>query len=94
MPPELKAPQRSAADLEVYSLAHLPYAEAKRLALRAFERRYLAASLEKNGGSISDAARSAGIDRSNFRRLLKQYEVGEVGKKDADDGGSDDVGAA
>ena len=41
----------------------------------AFERRYLSALLEKSGHNVSSAARAAGVDRSNFRRLLKQYEV-------------------
>ena len=36
-------------EVEVFSLAHLPYAQAKRLAMRAFERRYLSALLEKSG---------------------------------------------
>ncbi|CAM3893769.1 sigma-54-dependent Fis family transcriptional regulator [Corallococcus sp. ZKHCc1 1396] len=68
------APQADSA-VEVFSLAHLPYAQAKRLAMRAFERRYLSALLEKNNHNVSSAARAAGVDRSNFRRLLKQYEV-------------------
>ena len=53
-------------------------AELRRVALqamRAFERRYLSALLEKNNQNVSSAARAAGVDRSNFRRLLKQYEV-------------------
>ena len=69
------SPQGGGGDVEVLSLAHLPYAEAKRLAMRAFERRYLSALLEKSGHNVSSAARAAGVDRSNFRRLLKQYEV-------------------
>jgi DNA-binding NtrC family response regulator len=68
-------------DVEVFSLSHLPYAQAKRLAMRAFERRYLSALLEKSGNNVSSAARAAGVDRSNFRRLLKQYEVGGRSKK-------------
>ena len=70
-----RPPRAGGGDVEVFSLAHLPYAQAKRLALRAFERRYLSALLEKNEHNISSAARAAGVDRSNFRRLLKQYEV-------------------
>ena len=52
----------------------------------AFERRYLSALLEKSTGNVSMAARAAGVDRSNFRRLLKQYEVGgrSMGSKDGD----------
>ncbi|MEW5738723.1 MAG: sigma-54 dependent transcriptional regulator [Myxococcota bacterium] len=77
LPPEVKNQrQRGSSEVEVLSLAHLPYAQAKKLAMRAFERRYLSALLEKSGNNVSEAARAAGVDRSNFRRLLKQYEVG------------------
>jgi len=76
LPPEIRNSQRSGADIEVFSLAHLPYAQAKKLAMRAFERRYLSALLDRSSNNVSMAARAAGVDRSNFRRLLKQYEVG------------------
>jgi DNA-binding NtrC family response regulator len=77
LPPDIRNQrQRGSSEVEVLSLAHLPYAQAKKLAMRAFERRYLSALLEKSGNNVSEAARAAGVDRSNFRRLLKQYEVG------------------
>ncbi len=76
LPQGLREAPGGGGDVEVLSLAHLPYAEAKRLAMRAFERRYLSALLETSGHNVSSAARAAGVDRSNFRRLLKQYEVG------------------
>ncbi len=75
LPPGFQAAPQADSAVEVFSLAHLPYAQAKRLAMRAFERRYLSALLEKNNQNVSSAARAAGVDRSNFRRLLKQYEV-------------------
>ncbi|MFT3837698.1 MAG: sigma-54 dependent transcriptional regulator [Myxococcaceae bacterium] len=75
LPPEVKEGPRVGGEVEVFSLAHLPYAQAKKLALRAFERRYLATLLEKCGNNVSSAARAAQVDRSNFRRLLKMYEV-------------------
>jgi len=75
LPPGFREAPKGGGDVEVFSLAHLPYAQAKRLAMRAFERRYLSALLEKNSYNVSSAARAAGVDRSNFRRLLKQYEV-------------------
>jgi DNA-binding NtrC family response regulator len=75
LPPGFQESPQSGSPVEVFSLAHLPYAQAKRLAMRAFERRYLTALLEKNNNNVSSAARAAGVDRSNFRRLLKQYEV-------------------
>ena len=75
LPPGFREAPKGGGDVEVFSLAHLPYAQAKRLAMRAFERRYLSALLEKNSYNVSSAARAAGVDRSNFRRLLKQYDV-------------------
>lgn len=57
--------------------------------MRAFERRYLSALLEKSNNNVSMAARAAGVDRSNFRRLLKQYEVGGRSMK-KEDGFDDD----
>jgi DNA-binding NtrC family response regulator len=84
LPPSFRQAQKGGGDVEVASLAHLPYAEAKRLAMRAFERRYLSSLLERHEDNVSSAARAAGVDRSNFRRLLKQYEVGgrSLGKPD------------
>ncbi|HEY8210711.1 MAG TPA: sigma-54 dependent transcriptional regulator [Myxococcaceae bacterium] len=76
LPPNFREAPRGGGDVEIFSLAHLPYVQAKKLAMRAFERRYLSALLEKNSNNVSSAARAAGVDRSNFRRLLKQYEVG------------------
>jgi len=40
-----------------------------------FERRYLMDALRANSGNLSSAAKQAGMDRSNFRRLLKRYGV-------------------
>jgi transcriptional regulator with GAF, ATPase, and Fis domain len=39
------------------------------------ERCYLASVMEKAGGSVSEAARLAGLDRTNFRRLLHRYGI-------------------
>ncbi|MBM4781570.1 MAG: sigma-54-dependent Fis family transcriptional regulator [Archangiaceae bacterium] len=89
LPAEIRSNQKGGGEVELYSLAHLPYAQAKKLAMRAFERRYLSALLEKSMGNVSSAARAAGVDRSNFRRLLKQYEVaGRTMKKG--EGGEDE----
>jgi two-component system response regulator HydG len=74
LPPEVVA-RKAGADISFASLYQLPYAEAKALAIRAFERRYLSTVLARANGNISMAARAARLDRSNFRRLLKQYEV-------------------
>ena len=58
------------------------FAQAKALAIGAFERRYLKMLLEKNNGNITAAALAAGMDRSNFRRLLR--DAGLRGQKEAE----------
>jgi len=55
------------------ALMSMPLAEAKHLVAAEFERRYLARVMERAGGSVSEGARVAGIDRTNFRRLLQRH---------------------
>ena len=62
-------------------LAELPYADAKDHAVDAFDRAYVERLMKRAGGNVSEAARQAGMDRSNFRRLLKK--VRSRGKGDA-----------
>jgi two-component system response regulator HydG len=50
----------------------LPYREAKEQALSTFEHAYFSALLQQTGGNVSEAARKAGLDRSNFRRAVKR----------------------
>ena len=56
-------------------LSGLPYGKAKEIALAAFEKRYLESILEKTKGNISESARLAEVDRSNFRRIMKRYGI-------------------
>ena len=58
--------------LNLEELVGLPYAEAKRRVLARFDERYVAEALKRAGGNIADAARSAGLDRSNFRRVARK----------------------
>ncbi|MEO7328050.1 MAG: sigma-54 dependent transcriptional regulator, partial [Minicystis sp.] len=53
-------------------LVDLPYATARDRAAIAFDHAYVDHLLESAAGNISEAARRAGMDRSNFRRLLKK----------------------
>jgi DNA-binding NtrC family response regulator len=52
-----------------------PLTDAKRRASSTFEKRYLIKAMEKSKGSVSEAARLAGLDRTNFRRLLQRHGI-------------------
>jgi DNA-binding NtrC family response regulator len=52
-----------------------PLTEAKRRASAVFEKNYLTMAMERARGSISEAARLAGLDRTNFRRLLQRHGI-------------------
>lgn len=49
-----------------------PLTEAKRQSAAEFERCYLKNLMER-AGSVSEGARLAGLDRTNFRRLLTRH---------------------
>ena len=53
------------------ALHELAYADAKKRVLAQFTDAYVAALLRITGGNMSEAARRSGLDRSNFRRLLR-----------------------
>lgn len=57
------------------SLMTMSLVEGKRLAAAAFERRYLVHVMDRAAGSISEGARLAGLDRTNFRRLLQRHDL-------------------
>ncbi len=53
----------------------MPLSEARRLVQDRFERGYLERIMRKTGGNISRAAREAGVDRSNLRRLMARHGI-------------------
>jgi DNA-binding NtrC family response regulator len=53
------------------SLHELTYAEAKKRVVTAFTEAYVKTLLRITSGNMSEAARRSGLDRSNFRRLLR-----------------------
>ncbi len=57
------------------AFADLQFTEAKQRAIETFETCYVAELMERTGGNISRAAREAGMDRSNFKRLLKKFQI-------------------
>ena len=56
-------------------IAKFSYKEAKNRALTSFNRAYLSSLLKEAKGNISFASERAGMDRSNFKKLIKKYAV-------------------
>jgi two-component system response regulator HydG len=75
-------PEATPALVEGFSgLLDLSYKDAKQKAVDAFEAAYFSTLLRRSGGNVSEAARQAGLDRSNFRRAARR-----AGIKTRDDG--------
>jgi DNA-binding NtrC family response regulator len=56
-------------------LNHLPYQEAKNQMLHRFNAVYLAEALKAAAGNVTAAARSCGMERQAFQRLLRRYHI-------------------
>ena len=62
--------QAGEADLTAY-----PYNDAKERALNAFNRSYIGSLLQQTGGNVSMAAARAGVDRSNFKKIIRRFKI-------------------
>ncbi len=78
--------RESSANGEEAAWLSQSYATAKENALRRFERNYVEALMKACDNNISAAARKAGMDRSNFKRVLRKY------RSDVEPDGTDDDG--
>jgi len=58
------------------ALAGLTYADARQRALEAFERAFLAATLERHGGNVSATARDLGVHRQSLQKMLRRLGLG------------------
>ena len=56
----------------------ISFAEARRRALQAFDRDFLAAALKRHGGNIAQTARALGLHRQSLQRLLARCELRET----------------
>ena len=64
-------------DLAPVAGTALPYEEAKRQAIEAFQRRYVENLLIEHDHNISQAAQAAGMTRAALHRILRRLEGGE-----------------
>jgi DNA-binding NtrC family response regulator len=71
-------------------LASMGYPDAKKRMLAEFNDAYVSALLRAAGGNMSEAARRSGLDRSNFRRLVRTTSV-DVGAASTRTPGSGDT---
>jgi transcriptional regulator with GAF, ATPase, and Fis domain len=53
----------------------LPFGKAKQAAVRSFERSYLSDVLRRSSGKVAEAARLCGLDKSNFRRIIRRHNI-------------------
>jgi DNA-binding NtrC family response regulator len=61
--------------VETLGLAGMGYPDAKKRVLAEFNDAYVSALLASTSGNMSEAARRSGLDRSNFRRLVRTTSV-------------------
>ncbi len=75
VPPGGASPATPAPGEALTSGAELPLKDAKERWLHVLEASYLRDLLDRHGGNISAAAKSAGIDRKTFHRLINKYQL-------------------
>ena len=77
MPEELsqRRPTNGRGSASAVVSADLPFHEAKNYAIVTFEKDYLRDLLKRHNGNISQAARTAGIDRKTIHRMLAKYQI-------------------
>jgi len=69
LPPEVRGSAAPLRPAEA-AVADLPFVEARRRAIDAFDRAFLVAALERHGGNLSAAARALGVHRQSLQKLL------------------------
>jgi transcriptional regulator with PAS, ATPase and Fis domain len=74
------APDAQSPRSTTTSLAHLPYHEARRVAIERFEREYLPEVLALSGGVVARAAEHADVARPSFYRMLER--IGQTPRRD------------
>ena len=65
----------SAAATTMDDLSHLPFQEARRVAIDRFERDYVPKVLERAGGVVARAAQLAEVARPSFYRMMERQRL-------------------
>lgn len=73
------------------ALSQYGYQEAKDRALFSFNQSYITNLLRQAKGNLSNAADKAGMDRSNFKKIVKKYGINIDEFKDKDENEKDEV---
>jgi two-component system response regulator HydG len=74
LPPPLRSNAEPPTEVAGH-LTRLQYRRARDLALASFERSYVTALMRRASGNVSQAARHSGLDRSNFRLIMRRTGV-------------------
>jgi DNA-binding NtrC family response regulator len=74
LPPTLVGPHATLRPAEA-ATAGLSYAEAREHALRAFERDFIAAALERHGGNVSRTAEALGMHRQSLQKVMRRCRL-------------------
>ena len=72
LPETVRPDSEESAPTPYRDLLESPYGEARASFISQFERLYVRHRMEQAGGSLTKAAKLAGMDRANFRRLAKR----------------------
>ena len=70
--PDQQAPNAAAGQASPVDLDR-PFSQHKAAIVAAFEQAYLQGQLARHDNNVSAAARASGMDRMNFKRLLRKY---------------------
>ena len=73
----MRAPATAAAmgGPSLPTAADMPLKDAKEKWMQVLEASYLRGLLERHAGNVSAAAKTAGIDRKTFHRLINKYQI-------------------
>ncbi len=81
VPPQLAESRAPVGPVDA-ALADLPFAEARDRAMEAWERRFLAAALERHGDNVSATARALDLHRQSLQKRLRALGLTREGPAD------------